>query len=37
MTDELIEFLKWYWREIEVKPYDISASEIVSQYEEETK
>lgn len=29
---ELIKFLQWYWKEVDGKPYDILAKEIVKEY-----
>ena len=34
-TNEKLEsFVKWYWQEVDGKPYDISAKEIVESYGE---
>lgn len=35
--EELIDFLRWYWREVEGKPYNTTAEEIVNFYLEDNK
>lgn len=32
MKEELIEFIRWYWSEVNGKPYDIRSEELIEIY-----
>lgn len=35
MNDELEDFVRWYWKEIQGKPYQVSSEDIVKWYHED--